>query len=187
MATNKDLVEASAFERRRLVNAFLSGARRSPEPERAAVGRMIFGSVVLALLLLAGTAVTRYVAPVDTGVLPSAHWAGKLAWTGGRRHVVPEAAHRDAQAHPQHDQARGRERGGEGARLERGAAGVRLHPRGPDEEPVVHTGEGDDLQPLGRAGTCLRGCQRPGSVVRTDGVTSRGPVQLGAGIEGATR
>jgi hypothetical protein len=61
MVTSKDLVEASAFGRRRLVNAFLLGVQRRHEP--AAVGRTVFWSVVFALLLLAVAAVTRYLAP----------------------------------------------------------------------------------------------------------------------------
>jgi len=86
MVTNKDLVEASAFERRRLVNAFLSGAR-SPEPEPAAVGRKILGSGALALLLLAGTAASRYVVPLGAGVPTS----GDLAMSPARMQAsVPQ-------------------------------------------------------------------------------------------------
>lgn len=57
MATKKDLVEAYAFSRRRLVTAFVSGAPGGREVEPARPGRMIVGGVALAVLLLAGAAV----------------------------------------------------------------------------------------------------------------------------------
>jgi len=77
MVTNKDLIEASAFERRRLVHAFLYGPDRGRVTEPAAVGvRRTVGSVVLALLLLAGAALTRYVAPPDPDPRPPGHAAG---------------------------------------------------------------------------------------------------------------
>jgi len=54
MATRRDLVEAQAFSRRRLVTAFVSGAPGGREVEAARPGRTIVGGAVLAVLLLAG-------------------------------------------------------------------------------------------------------------------------------------
>lgn len=57
MATKKDLVEAYAFSRRRLVTAFVSGAPGGREVEPARPGRSIVGGLALAVLLLAGAAI----------------------------------------------------------------------------------------------------------------------------------
>ncbi|WP_435772034.1 type VII secretion protein EccB [Nocardioides sp. SYSU DS0651] len=57
MATKKDLVEAYAFSRRRLVTAFVSGAPGGREVEPARPARMIVGGAALAVLLVAGAAV----------------------------------------------------------------------------------------------------------------------------------
>ncbi len=57
MATKKDLVEAHAFSRRRLVTAFVSGAPGGREVEPARPGRMIVGGIALAVLLTAGAAI----------------------------------------------------------------------------------------------------------------------------------
>lgn len=57
MATKKDLVEAYAFSRRRLVTAFVSGAPGGREVEPARPGRMIVGGIALAVLLVAGAAI----------------------------------------------------------------------------------------------------------------------------------
>ena len=66
MATKKDLVEAHAFSRRRLVTAFVSGAPGGREVEPARPGRAIIGGVALAVLLLAGAAVLGIVgSPVE--------------------------------------------------------------------------------------------------------------------------
>ncbi len=56
MATARDLVEANAYERRRLVAAFASGGPCVPVPEPARSGRTILGGLVLAGLLLGGAA-----------------------------------------------------------------------------------------------------------------------------------
>jgi ESX secretion system ATPase EccB len=65
MATKKDLVEAYAFSRRRLVTAFVSGAPGGREVEPARPGRTIVGGLALAVLLLAGAAVAGVFAPRD--------------------------------------------------------------------------------------------------------------------------
>jgi type VII secretion protein EccB len=63
MASRKDLVEAHAFNRRRLVTAFLGGAPggRELEPHRPA--RAVLAGVVLAGLLVAGAAVAGFLRP----------------------------------------------------------------------------------------------------------------------------
>ena len=58
MATKRDLVEAHAFSRRRLVTAFVSGAPGGREVEPARPGRTIVGGVALGVLLVAGAAIT---------------------------------------------------------------------------------------------------------------------------------
>lgn len=86
MASKKDLVEAHAFSRRRLVSAFLSGAPGGREVEPARPGRSVFGGVVLAVLLIAGGAVAHFLSPkAATG------WAdedGLIVTKGGARYVV---------------------------------------------------------------------------------------------------
>lgn len=86
MASKKDLVEAHAFSRRRLVSAFLSGAPGGREVEPARPGRSVFGGVVLAVLLIAGGAVAHFLAP-----RPATGWAeqpGLIVTKGGARYVV---------------------------------------------------------------------------------------------------
>ena len=63
MATKKDLVEAYSFSRRRLVTAFVSGAPGGREVEPARPGRTIVGGIALAVLLIAGAAVTGVFSP----------------------------------------------------------------------------------------------------------------------------
>ena len=63
MATKKDLVEAYAFSRRRLVTAFISGAPGGREVEPTRPGRTIIGGVALAVLVIAGGAVTGVFKP----------------------------------------------------------------------------------------------------------------------------
>lgn len=68
MATKRDLVEAHAFSRRRLVTAFVSGAPGGREVEPARPGRTIVGGLALAVLLVAGAAVAGVLVgrdPVD--------------------------------------------------------------------------------------------------------------------------
>ena len=57
MVTKRDLAEAEAFGRRRLVTAFVSGAPGGREVEPARPGRTVVGSVALGVLLIAGAAV----------------------------------------------------------------------------------------------------------------------------------
>lgn len=57
MSTKKDLVEAYAFSRRRLVTAFVSGAPGGREVEPARPGRTIVAGVAIAVLLMAGAAI----------------------------------------------------------------------------------------------------------------------------------
>lgn len=86
MASKKDLVEAHAFSRRRLVSAFLSGAPGGREVEPARPGRSVFGGVILAVLLIAGGAVAHFLAP-----RPATGWAdqpGLIVTKGGARYVV---------------------------------------------------------------------------------------------------
>ena len=63
MSTKRDLVEAHAFSRRRLVTAFVSGAPggREVEPNRPA--RAIIGGVAVAILLVAGAAIAGVFSP----------------------------------------------------------------------------------------------------------------------------
>lgn len=63
MATKREVVEADAFERRRLVAAFVSGAPGGWEDEPRRPGRQVLGGVALAVLLAAGTALAGFVAP----------------------------------------------------------------------------------------------------------------------------
>ena len=62
MATKKDLVEAHAFSRRRLVTAFLSGAPGGREVEPSRPGRTIVGGMALAVLLVAAAAIASVLA-----------------------------------------------------------------------------------------------------------------------------
>ena len=86
MASKKDLVEAHAFSRRRLVSAFLSGAPGGREVEPARPGRSVFGGLVIAVLLIAGGGVAHFLSPkAATG------WAdedGLIVTKGGARYVV---------------------------------------------------------------------------------------------------
>src|SRR5919199_2837595 len=63
MASKRDLVEAHAFNRRRLVTAFLGGAPGGRELEPARPARAVVAGVVLAVLLLVGAAVAGYLRP----------------------------------------------------------------------------------------------------------------------------
>lgn len=68
MATKKDLVEAYAFSRRRLVTAFVSGAPGGREVEPSRPGRAIVGGLALAVLLIAGAAIAGvFSSSVDPG------------------------------------------------------------------------------------------------------------------------
>ena len=63
MATKKDLVEAHAFSRRRLVTAFVSGAPGGREVEPPRPLRAVIGGGALCVLLLAGAAIAGVFAP----------------------------------------------------------------------------------------------------------------------------
>lgn len=67
MATKKDLVEAHAFARRRLVTAFLSGAPGGREVEPTRPGRTVVGGVALAVLMVAGAAILSVLSPRTPG------------------------------------------------------------------------------------------------------------------------
>ncbi len=58
MTDKRDLIDAYAYSRRRLVTAFVSGAPGGREVEPARPGRTLVAGVALAVLLLAGAAVT---------------------------------------------------------------------------------------------------------------------------------
>ena len=60
MATKKDLVEAHAFSKRRLVTAFVSGAPGGREVEPVRPGRVLIGGVAISVLLLAGAAIAGF-------------------------------------------------------------------------------------------------------------------------------
>ncbi|MBC7277324.1 type VII secretion protein EccB [Nocardioides sp.] len=97
MASKKDLVEAHAFSRRRLVSAFLSGAPGGREVEPARPGRSVFGGVILAVLLIAGGAVAHFLSP-----RPATGWAdtdGLIVTKGGARYVVT-GPDQDKELHP---------------------------------------------------------------------------------------
>lgn len=63
MASKRDLVEAHAFNRRRLVTAFLSGAPGGREVEPVRYARPLVGGVLAAALVLGGAAVTGVLKP----------------------------------------------------------------------------------------------------------------------------
>lgn len=63
MATKRDLVEAHAFNRRRLVAAFLSGAPGGREVEPARPARAVVGGAVLAVLVVGGSALFGFLRP----------------------------------------------------------------------------------------------------------------------------
>ena len=57
MASNKELLDAAAFHRHRVVAALLSG---SPYDEPARVLRAVVAGLVVALAIVAGVLVARY-------------------------------------------------------------------------------------------------------------------------------
>lgn len=63
MATPRDLAEANAFSRRRLVTAFVCGAPGGREVAPARSGRAVAGGLALAVLLTAAAAVAGALAP----------------------------------------------------------------------------------------------------------------------------
>ncbi|HET9842800.1 MAG TPA: hypothetical protein VFQ01_12420 [Nocardioides sp.] len=56
MTTHRDLADADAFHRRRLVRAFVSGAGTGSHVEPPRPGRCLIGGLVLAGVLVAATA-----------------------------------------------------------------------------------------------------------------------------------
>ena len=87
MATKKDLVEAHAFSRRRLVTAFVSGAPGGREVEPVRPGRVLIGGVALSVLLLAGAAIAGFLLG-----RPPAQWLEKgsfiISKDTGEQYVV---------------------------------------------------------------------------------------------------
>lgn len=77
MVSNRDLAEASSFARRRLVEAFVSGTSAGESSGPLPPGRTIAAGVLVALLLLAGAGVARYLAWPAIDVLPPAQAAGE--------------------------------------------------------------------------------------------------------------
>lgn len=63
MATQKDLAEAYAFNRRRLITAFVSGAPGGREVEPVRRGWTLVGGLALAALLVAVAAIAGVVLP----------------------------------------------------------------------------------------------------------------------------
>ncbi len=63
MATKRDLVEAHAFSRRRLVTAFVSGAPGGREVEPVRPGRALVGGLALSVLLVAGALIAGIFSP----------------------------------------------------------------------------------------------------------------------------
>ena len=57
MTARKDLLEAQAFQRRRLLAALVGGASREQEAGGTRPGRAVLGGTVVAVLVLAGAAV----------------------------------------------------------------------------------------------------------------------------------
>jgi hypothetical protein len=57
MATNRELVEAQVYNRRRLVDAFGRGASSLGEPDHRRPQRVVFGGIALGLLVLVGATV----------------------------------------------------------------------------------------------------------------------------------
>ncbi|MBD3946371.1 type VII secretion protein EccB [Nocardioides ganghwensis] len=90
MATKKDLVEAHAFSRRRLVTAFVSGAPGGREVEPVRPGRVLIGGVALSVLLLAGAAIAGFLLG-----RPPAQWLDKgsfvISKDTGEQYVVLRA------------------------------------------------------------------------------------------------
>lgn len=78
MVTSKDFVEANAYGRRRVVNAFLFGC--SNQTVAPTVVRTICWSVVLALVLLLVAAAIAYLAAADADV--QAQVTGPGRWRG---------------------------------------------------------------------------------------------------------
>ncbi|WP_445259111.1 type VII secretion protein EccB [Nocardioides aurantiacus] len=60
MSSKRDLVEAHGYNRRRLVTAFVSGAPGGREVEPVRYGRTIIGGIVLAVMVVAGAAVSGF-------------------------------------------------------------------------------------------------------------------------------
>ncbi len=63
MSSKRDLVEAHGYNRRRLITAFVSGAPGGREVEPVRYGRTLVGGLVLALLVVAGAAVSGFIKP----------------------------------------------------------------------------------------------------------------------------
>ena len=59
MTAHKDLLEAQAFQRRRLLAVLVGGAPRGVEPGAARPGRAVLGGSVIAVLVVVGAVVLQ--------------------------------------------------------------------------------------------------------------------------------
>lgn len=59
MPTSRELVEAEAYERRRIMRAFLSGSPRGPAHEPVRTARWLVVGAILCVLLTLGAAASR--------------------------------------------------------------------------------------------------------------------------------
>lgn len=78
MTTHRDLAEAAAFHRRRLVRAFQSGSADAPPTEQPSPVRCILGGLVLTAVCVAGA-----------GVSSRASGHPDVSWDGGSVHLSP--------------------------------------------------------------------------------------------------
>lgn len=79
MTTRRELAEAHAFERRRLVNAFQGSDSGGFQSERTRPGRVVAASIGLGLLLIAGAAVKGVLVGHPAAVVRSASAAPQPA------------------------------------------------------------------------------------------------------------
>lgn len=63
MVTAHDLAEARAYERRRLVTAFVTGAPPERTTTPPSTGRALLGGLALAVLLAAGSVIASVIFP----------------------------------------------------------------------------------------------------------------------------
>lgn len=89
MPSNKDLVDAQSFNRRRLVSAFVGGAPGGREPEPRRPGRTLVGGLALAVLVGAGGLIAGWYTDQ-----PDSDWLepGLIISDNGTRYVITEKA-----------------------------------------------------------------------------------------------